>query len=128
MLESSQSFLSTQALAWFRAICEGLLQDAVQTPIYAATITPALEFADTKIVVGILTGNVTIGLPIGARRGMRLSFVFTQDGTGSRTITWNGAFAVTANGAGTANQKAMTSFVYDGSRWVQEGGALAFKA
>jgi hypothetical protein len=128
MIEASVRFLSTQALEWFRAICEGFMQDAVQTPVYAATITPTLEFSDTKIIPGILTGNVTIANPIGARRGMRLTFVFTQDGTGSRTVTWGAAFGFAANGAGTANQIGATSFVYNGTRWVQESGALAFKA
>jgi hypothetical protein len=128
MIESSMSFLSTQALQWFRAICEGFLQDSVQTPAYAATVTPTVEFADTKVIVGTLTGNITIGAPVGARRGMRLGFSFTQDGTGARTITWNAVFSASANGAGTANQKGYTEFVYDGSRWVQVSGALAFAA
>lgn len=128
MRDSSVSFLSTQAIQWFRAICEGFMQDAVQTPVFAATITPALEFSDTKVMPGILTGNVTIANPVGARAGMRLSFVFVQDATGGRTITWGSAFAVTANGAGTGNQVGATSFVYNGTRWVQDSGALAFKA
>lgn len=128
MRESSVSFLGTQALGWFRAICEGWLQDAVQVTPYAATITPTVEFADTKVIVASLTGNLTVGAPVGARAGMRLSFTFLQDATGGRTITWNAVFAATANGAGTSNQVGATSFVYTGTRWVQESGALAFKA
>jgi hypothetical protein len=42
--------------------------------------------------------------------------------TGGRTITWNAAFKKAADGAGTANQKGATSFVYDGTNWVQVGG------
>lgn len=55
-----------------------------------------------------------------------LVFSFTQDGTGSRIITWNAAFKKAADGAGTANQKGSTSFVYDGASWVQVGGALVW--
>lgn len=105
------------------------LEDNSTAPVYAATVTPAITGAMTHVQVGVLTGNITIGAPTGSFAvGSRLSFGFTQDGTGSRTITWNAVFAFTANGSGTANQKAATEFVYDGSRWVQYGGALAFKA
>lgn len=128
MLEQGISFLSTQAMQWFRAISEGFMQDAIQTPVYAATVTPTVEFSHTIVVVGILTGNITIGAPIGARRGMKLTFVFTQDGTGTRTVTWNAVFAASANSGTTANHKAATMFTYDGTRWVQDAGAMTFKA
>lgn len=105
------------------------LEDSSLAPAYAANYVPTIVGASTHIQVGVLTGNITIAAPTGSFAvGSRLSFGFTQDGTGGRTITWNAVFAFTANGAGTANQKAATEFVYDGSRWVQYGGALAFKA
>ena len=103
------------------------LEDGRQTPAYAATITPALDAtAQQTIVPAALTGNVTIGAPTNPKLGMRLLFIFTQDGTGSRTITWNAVFKASANGAGAANTKGATEFFYDGTNWVQIGGALAF--
>lgn len=127
-VESASQLFSTQAAAYSQALGESTLQDGVQTPVYAATITPSVYKPVTIIVPGVLTGNVTIGAPIGARTGMALTFIFTQDGTGSRTITWNAAFAFTANGAGAASTLGATTFVYNGVRWVQTAGALAFKA
>lgn len=127
-VEQASQLFSPQAAAYAQAITESRLQDGVQVTPYAATITPTVSKAENVIVVAALTGNVTIGAPIGARTGMRLDFTFLQDGTGSRTITWNAVFAYTANGAGTANQVGATSFVYSGTRWVQTAGALAFKA
>lgn len=126
--EQASQLFSTQIAGYSQAMSEDDLQSGVQTPAYAATITPNLTRSVNILVVGALTGNVTIAAPIGARTGMILHIVFLQDGTGSRTITWNAAFAAAANGAGTANQIGATSFIYNGTRWVQIAGALAFKA
>ena len=71
-------------------------------------------------------GNLTISAPSNPRTGGMLVFAFTQDVTGGRTITWNAAFKKAADGAGTANQKGATSFVYDGTNWVQVGGGLGW--
>lgn len=126
--ESQQALLGPQALALANTVNEANMGvGSVDIP-YAATITPAPSQQFTLIVVGTLTGNITVANPTGARKGMEMVLTFTQDGTGSRTITWGAAFSFTANGAGTANQKGATNFVYDGSRWVQTAGALAFKA
>lgn len=92
---------------------------------YAATITPDLS-AGTQIVVAALTGGLTINAPTNAVKGEVLDFSFTQDGTGARAITWNAVFKKAADGAGTANQVAATSFMFDGTNWVQRGGALTW--
>lgn len=112
-----------------KAIKANQLEDNSTAPVYAATITPAITGAFTHVQVGVLTGNVTIGAPTGSFAvGSRLSMGFTQDATGGRTVTWNAVFAASANSGSTASHKAATEFVYDGSRWVQYGGALTFKA
>lgn len=92
---------------------------------YAAAITPDVRLGE-RVTVGTLTGNITINAPTNPRRGARLEFVFAQDGTGNRTITWDVVFKKAADGAGTANQKGATAFLYDGANWVQVGGALAW--
>ena len=39
-----------------------------------------------------LTGNITVTLTSGTIAGDRLTLVLTQDGTGSRTVTWPSNF------------------------------------
>jgi len=98
---------------------------AAQSIAYAATITPDAALGE-RVIVGALTGNLTINAPTNPRTGAMLVFAFTQDATGGRSITWNVVFKKAVDGAGTANQKGATSFVYDGANWVQVGGALAW--
>jgi hypothetical protein len=98
---------------------------AAQSIAYAATITPDAALGE-RVIVGVLTGNLTINAPTNPRTGGMLVFSFAQDATGGRTITWNSVFKKAADGAGAANQKGATSFVYDGANWVQVGGALAW--
>lgn len=97
----------------------------LQSIAYGATITPDAALGE-RVIVGALAGNLTINAPTNPRTGGMLVFGFTQDATGGRTITWNAAFKKAADGAGTASQKAATSFVYDGANWVQAAGALAW--
>lgn len=63
------------------------------TTAYAATITPNAD-ASTTVNIGDLTGALTVAAPTGTPAdGQQLSFRLIQDGTGSRVITWNAAFA-----------------------------------
>jgi hypothetical protein len=98
---------------------------AAQSIAYAATITPDARLSE-RVIVGALTGNLTINAPTNPRTGAMLVFSFAQDATGGRTMSWNSVFRKAANGAGAANQKGATSFVYDGANWVQVGGALSW--
>ncbi len=92
---------------------------------YADSITPDVLLGE-RVTVGTLTGNLTINAPANPRRGAKLEFAFAQDATGGRTITWNAVFRKAADGAGAANQKGATAFLYDGANWVQVGGALTW--
>jgi hypothetical protein len=110
----------------------GALTDPAQLPTgaaqsvpYAPSITPDAALGE-RVIVGTLSGNLTINTPTNSRTGGMLTFSFAQDPTGGRTITWNAAFKKAADGAGTANQKGATTFVYDGANWVQVSGALAW--
>jgi hypothetical protein len=96
---------------------------AAQSIAYAATITLDARLSE-RVIVGALTGNLTINAPTNPRTGAMLVFSFAQDATGGRTMSWNSVFKKAADGAGAANQKGATSFVYDGANWVQVGGAL----
>lgn len=96
---------------------------------YASTITPVASEKVTTVIVGALTGAITVANPTKASKGKIIFFQFTQDGTGSRAITWGNAFSLaSANGAGTANQIGATGFLFNGTKWVQIGGNLTFHA
>jgi hypothetical protein len=100
-------------------------QAKVQSLAYAATITPIVSDGE-RVVIAALTGNPTIAAPTNPYAGARLDFALLQDGTGGRTITWDAVYKKAADGAGTANQVASTAFVYNGSSWVQQGGAVTW--
>ena len=129
MQEASVKQLGPQAIEYARSGKEVQLQDATIDIPYAATLVlPVVEYDLTTFNVAALTGNTIVPAIVGARKGMKVTFLFAQDGTGGRTITWNSAFAASANSGSTASHVAATTFVYSGTRWVQEGGALTFKA
>lgn len=97
----------------------------VQVIAYAASITPDAA-AGERVIVGTLTGGLTINAPSNPVAGAALEFAFAQDATGGRAITWNAAFKKAADGAGTASQRGATRFIYDGTNWLQTGGALVW--
>lgn len=90
---------------------------------FAASITPNAA-AGERIIVGTLTGNITINAPTLPSKGARLVFAFLQDGTGSRTLTWNAAFKKGTDVLGAANQRATIGFVYDGTNWIADGTGI----
>jgi hypothetical protein len=57
---------------------------------YAASLTPDLD--DGRAFLVTLTGNVTLNAPSNLVAGAGFWIRFTQDGTGSRAITFNGAY------------------------------------
>lgn len=106
----------------------GISADAgLEVVTYAATITPIVHSGDTKYCT--LTGNVIVNAPTGgAIRGKRLTFIFVQDGTGGRTVTWNAAFSgMTAltSAQSAAGGTAAWEVVYDGSAWKQVSTSIS---
>ena len=95
-----------------------LAHDTPQAVAYAAAITPDAN-AGNRVDVGALTGNITVNAPSNPQQGQVLEIAFTQDATGSRAITWNAVFKAQTLTAGGANTKAIYSFRYDGTHWVQ---------
>ena len=55
--------------------------------------------------------------------GDRLTFAFTQDATGGRTVSWNAAFKDLMDPTTTANKVNVITFTYDGTSWVQTSTA-----
>ncbi len=98
-------------------------QLGTQNIAYAATITPD-PYAGGKVIVGTLTGNITVAAPSNAHIGCRLSFKFTQDTTAGRTVTWNSIFKKNWTPTTTNGKINTIEFEYDGTNWIQVGGTV----
>jgi hypothetical protein len=98
------------------------IYDTVQTPAFVTPLVVDASAGQT-IQVGTLTGNITIGVPLNSTLGQKLTYQFTQDGTGSRTVTWNAVFKTSWKPSPTANKISSVTFWYDGTNWQQFVGA-----
>tara|TARA_B100000963_G_C22490676_1_gene609128 strand:- start:553 stop:957 length:405 start_codon:yes stop_codon:yes gene_type:complete len=72
-----------------------------------------------------LGGNRTMAAPTNNTTGQFISILVIQDGTGSRTLTWNAVFEFAADTAPilttTANKGDVFVFRYNGSKWLEVG-------
>ena len=72
-----------------------------------------------------LAGNRTLAAPTNATTGQFISLLIIQDGTGSRTITWNAVYEFASDTAPTltttANLGDVFVFRYNGSKWLEVG-------
>ena len=89
-----------------------------------STITWNAETQDVaKVTLG---GNRTLGAASSATTGQFISLLVIQDGTGSRTLTWNAAYEFAADTAPTLTTTAAKGdlfvFRYNGSKWLEVGG------
>jgi len=105
-------------LTW---VNNGLNQDVA----YAASITPNPHYGEI-INIGEMTGDITMNAPVNPIKGQRMTVNGLQDSTGGRSFTWNAIYKKAADGAGTSDQEASTTFVYNGASWIQQGGALTW--
>lgn len=101
-------------------------QEGVQGITYAASITPN-PYLGGNIRVGTLTGNITVNDPATANRhhGLIVKFIFLQDGTGGRSVTFGAGYSPgnwTINT--TANQPCAIDFMWDStsSKWIRCSG------
>ena len=93
----------------------------------ASTITwNAATQSVAKVTLG---ASRTMGLPANPQAGQFISLLIIQDGTGSRTITWNAAYEFAADTAptltATANLGDLFTFRYNGAKWLEVGRNLA---
>jgi len=76
-----------------------------------------------------LTDNRIVGLPTNGAAGQFISLLIIQDGTGSRTLTWNAVFEFPSDVAPTLTTTAdlgdLFVFRYHNSKWLQVGSSLA---
>ena len=93
----------------------------------AATIT--WNAATQPVAKVTLGASRTMGLPANPVSGQFISLLIIQDGTGSRTITWNAAYEFAADTAptltATANLGDLFTFRYNGAKWLEVGRNLA---
>ena len=88
-----------------------------------ATVTWDASTQDVcKLTLG---GNRTLAAPTNSTTGQFISILVIQDGTGSRTLTWNAVFEFASDTAPTltttANLGDVFVFRYNGSKWLEVG-------
>ena len=88
-----------------------------------ATVTWDASTQDVcKLTLG---GNRTMAAPTNNTTGQFISILVIQDGTGSRTLTWNVVFEFASDTAPTltttANLGDVFVFRYNGSKWLEVG-------
>ena len=91
-----------------------------------ATITWDASTQDVcKVTLG---GNRTLAAPTNNTTGQFISILVIQDGTGSRTLTWNAVFEFASDTAPTLTTTAAKGdvfvFRYNGSKWLEVGRNL----
>jgi hypothetical protein len=92
--------------------------------------TVAWDVIASPVAKLTMAGNRTISAPSGTTpaAGQFVSLLLIQDGTGSRTITWNAVYEFTADTAPTltttANKGDLFVFRYNGSKWLEVGRNL----
>ena len=88
-----------------------------------ATVTWDASTQDVcKLTLG---GNRTLAAPTNNSTGQFISILVIQDGTGSRTLTWNAVFEFATDTAPTLTTTASLGdvfvFRYNGSKWLEVG-------
>ena len=93
--------------------------------------TIAWDVIASPVAKVTLAGNRTLAAPSGTTpaAGQFVSLLVIQDGTGSRTITWNAVYEFASDTAPTltttANLGDIFIFRYNGSKWLEVGRNLA---
>ena len=86
------------------------------------------NMATQAIAKVTLAGNRTLNAPTNGSTGQFASILVIQDGTGSRTLTWNAVYEFTADTAPTltttANYGDLFTFRYNGAKWLEVGRNL----
>lgn len=106
----------------------------VQAPVTLTFVSGGTTLVDAslgntfRLTFG--AGNTTMGAPSNPTDGQMIIFEIKQDGTGSRTITWNAAYVwgtdvVVPVLSTAANKTDYVGFIYNSSAAVWRGLALA---
>ena len=91
-----------------------------------ATIT--WDVSTSPVAKVTLGGNRTLSAPTNSATGQFISLLVIQDGTGSRTLTWNSAYEFASDTAPTLTTTAslgdLFTFRYNGTKWLETGRNL----
>ena len=119
------SILEINDGAYAKFTAAAIAPEATLTDASTVTIN-ALTQSVSKVTLG---GNRTIGLASNGVAGAFISILIIQDGTGSRTVSWNAAYEFAADTAPTltttANLGDLFVFRYNGAKWLEVGRNLA---
>lgn len=88
---------------------------------YATPFTPFPAVFHS--VVMTLTGPLTINAALNPGIGQEAEFVFTQDATGGRVVTWDASFKTNWTPDTSANKTNTIRFRYNGTSWMQIASA-----
>jgi hypothetical protein len=99
------------------------LPGLLNVPFAAA---PVFDASASSVFAMTLTGNVSSSSVTNPTTGQRITFILTQDGTGSRTFAWPANFGGASQITGEPNNLSVQSFVYNGSRWCADGPGICF--
>ena len=118
------SVLAINDGAYAEFLGAGIVPEATLTD--ASTVTwNSLTQSVAKVTLG---ANRTMGLASGGVTGAFISILIIQDGSGSRTITWNAAYEFTGDTAPTltttASKGDLFVFRYNGAKWLEVGRNL----
>lgn len=92
---------------------------SLQTVAFAASITPNPALGEI-VLVGTLTGNLTVNNPTVNTPGSMLEFHYQQDGVGGRTVTYGGFFETPTPIDGTAGVRTYQRFrCLTSTLWVE---------
>lgn len=97
------------------------------TRVYKSAAVTHSMLTSRKIILQP-SANLTINAPTSARKGDELDITIMHPAGGAVTVTWDAVFKKAADGTATAASSGSTRFAYDGTKWVQKGGALAYFA
>jgi hypothetical protein len=91
-----------------------------------ATVT--LNASTQQVCKLTLGGNRTLSAPTNPVTGQYISILVIQDGTGSRTLTWNAIYEFASDTAPTLTTTAslgdLFTFRYNGTKWLEVGRNL----
>ena len=119
------SILEINDGAYAKFTAAAIAPEATLTDASTVTIN-ALTQSVSKVTLG---ANRTIGLASNGVAGAFISILIIQDGTGSRTVSWNAAYEFASDEAPTltttANLGDLFVFRYNGAKWLEVGRNLA---
>ena len=90
--------------------------------------TISWDVSTSPVAKVTLGGNRTLSAPTNGATGQFISLLVIQDGTGSRTLTWNSAYEFASDTAPTLTTTAslgdLFTFRYNGTKWLEVGRNL----